>query len=198
MRPVVRATSADLNTLSQIIADAFHDLPPSAWLIADPAARRRILPGYFRLFVEYALADGVVHTTLDRSGVALWLPLWTEEVRQPVNYPARLLAATLPWTRRFMLFDAALGDRHPHGEPHHHLALLAVRPDRQGQGIGSALLDAYHAQLDREYREPGYLEAADERSRRLYARHGYADHGPPIELPDGPSMYPMWREPRGR
>ena len=40
---------------------------------------------------------------------------------------------------------------------------------------------------------PAYLEASDERTRRIYLRHGYADYGSPIRLPDGPSMYPMTR-----
>jgi hypothetical protein len=40
-----------------------------------------------------------------------------------------------------------------------------------------------------------YLEASDERTRDLYLRHGYTDHGEPIELPDGRSMYPMVRIP---
>ena len=40
-----------------------------------------------------------------------------------------------------------------------------------------------------------YLEASDERTRDLYLRHGYTDRREPIELPDGPSMYPMVRIP---
>jgi GNAT superfamily N-acetyltransferase len=69
-----------------------------------------------------------------------------------------------------------------------------VRPDRQGQGTGHALLRAYHEILDRDAGAPAYLEASDLRTRQIYLRHGYADHGPPIHLPDGPLMYPMWRE----
>ena len=60
---VVRAGEADLDVLSQVIADAFHDLAPSRWLIPDPGARREIFPGYFRLYLEHALASGTVHTT---------------------------------------------------------------------------------------------------------------------------------------
>ena len=56
---VVRAEEADLDVLSQVIAEAFFDLAPSRWLIPDLAARRQILPGYFRLYVEHALADGL-------------------------------------------------------------------------------------------------------------------------------------------
>jgi GNAT superfamily N-acetyltransferase len=194
---VVPADAADLDTLSQVIADAFYDLPPSRWLIADPDARRQIFPGYFRLYVDHAMASGTVHTTPDRSAVALWLRVGEHPEDQPDGYGARLSAATSPWTGRFVAFDAALDRHHPAGVPHHHLAILAVRPDRQGQGTGTALLRAYHQMLDRDARAPAYLEAADLRTRQIYLRHGYTDHGPPIQLPDdGPQMYPMMREGR--
>jgi hypothetical protein len=57
-REVIPASPADVGTLSQVIADAFHDLPPSPWLISDPVTRRRIFPAYFRLYVEHAMANG--------------------------------------------------------------------------------------------------------------------------------------------
>ena len=192
---VIAAGGADLDALSQVIADAFHDLAPSRWLITDPAARRQIFPGYFRLYVEHAMALGVVHTTADRTAAALWLPAGQDTPAQPGDYDARLAAATSPWTSRFQAFDAALEGRHPVGIAHHHLAILAVRLDRQGQGTGTALLGAYHQLLDHGG-TPAYLEASDLRTRRVYLRHGYADRGPAIQLPDGPLMYPMWREPR--
>jgi len=193
---VIEAGPADLDTLSDLIADAFHDLPPSRWLIADPAARRQIFPAYFRLYAEHAMASGVVHTTTGRTAVALWLPIGQDAAGQPDGYRARLAAATSPWTGRFLAFDQALEQRHPAGVAHHHLAILAVRPDSQGQGTGTTLLRAYHQMLDHDAGAPAYLEAADLHTRRIYLRHGYADHGPPIRLPGGPLMYPMWREPR--
>jgi GNAT superfamily N-acetyltransferase len=192
---VVTAGAADLDRLSRVIADAFFDLPPSRWLIPDPAARQQILPGYFQLHVEQALAAGTVQTTPRRTAAALWIPVSQDPAGPPDDYAARLAAATSPWTSRFQAFDAALDARHPAGIAHHHLAILAVAPGRQGNGTGTALLRAYHQALDRDTPAPAYLEAADLSTRQLYLREGYADHGPPITLPDGPSMYPMWREP---
>ncbi|HEY2550210.1 MAG TPA: GNAT family N-acetyltransferase [Streptosporangiaceae bacterium] len=191
---VICASTADLMALRQVIADAFADLPPSRWLIADPASRREAFPGYFQLCLEHALAAGLVHCTADRAAVALWLPGGPGSTGLPADHGSRLAAVTSPWTGRFACFEAALDARHPDSRAHSHLAILAVRPDRQRQGLGAALLRARHQVLDREG-TPGYLEAADWGTRRVYLRHGYADLGPPIELPGGPMMYPMWREP---
>lgn len=191
----VQAGVADLEALSQVIADAFHELAPSLWLIADPVARRSIFPGYFAIFVEHALATGLVHTTPSRDAVAIWLPAAVAGSSPPLGYDARLSAATSPWTDRFLVFDEALDAGHPAGPAHHHLAILAVRPGRQGRGTGTGLLRAQHRVLDATGM-PAYLEASDLRNRQLYLRHGYVDHGEPIQLPSGPAMYPMWRPAR--
>ena len=90
--------------------------------------------------------------------------------------------------------SASCVDVRPLGGDRIHLAILAVRPDAQGQGIGTALLQAHHAAFDWQG-IAAYLEASDERTRDLYLRYGYTDHGEPIELPGGPCMYPMVRIP---
>ena len=191
---VVPASPADLAVLGQVIADAFQDLPQSRWLIADPAARHQILPGYFRLLAGHALASGVLHTTADRSAAALWLPAGPGSPAQPAGFAARLAAVTGPWADRFAAFDAALDRHHPLRPAHHHLAILAVRPGGQGRGTGTALLRAHHDTLDRR-QQPAYLEAAGWRSRQFYRRHGYLPSGLFYLPDDGPAMWPMWRPP---
>jgi GNAT superfamily N-acetyltransferase len=194
---VVTADPADLETLSQVIADAFHDLPQSQWLIPDTAARREIFPHYFQLYVEHALADGVVHTTPGRTAVALWVPGGPDAPGPPAGYGDRLAEVTGRWAYRCRAFDATL-DKHAPTFPHHHLAILAVRPDLQNQGLGSALLHAHYHTLDHETHLPAYLEASTPRTRDLYHRHGYRGETP-FYLPDGgPPMWPMVREPTGQ
>jgi hypothetical protein len=126
---VIPAKPTDSGTLSQIIADAFLDLPPSRWLIPDRVARRAIFPLYFSLYVEHAMASGIVHTTTDGSAVALWFRVSEDAAGWPADYGARLSAITGPWIDRFQVFDAALDRHHPTDTAHHHLAILAVRPD---------------------------------------------------------------------
>lgn len=198
------ATAGDIPVLTQVIADAFHDLAPSRWLIPDPDARRYVLPRYFRILVEHAVACGLVQTTPDRDAAALWFPAGTGSPAGPPGYEERLAAATGPYLEYFRLLDEQFRTHHPVGAAHEHLAILAVRPGRQRQGTATMLLDACHAELDRQHR-PAYLEASDAGTRRIYLRSGYLDRGAPIVLPaDGPgtartrpvTMYPMWREPR--
>ncbi len=193
----IRADEADLDVLSQVIADAFFDLAPSQWLITDPGARRRVFPGYFRLYLEQALAYGTIHITPSRTAAALWVPGGQDTTGPPDGYAERLAALTSPWTRRFLAFDEALDRHHPAGIPHQHLAILAVHPDQQGRGIGTALLRACHATLDDEVM-PAYLEASSPRACDLYLAHGYVPQpGAPFYLPDGgPPMWPMWRHPQ--
>jgi GNAT superfamily N-acetyltransferase len=207
-----RASKADVEVLSQVIADAFFPLAPCQWLIGDETARRNILPGYFRMYIEHAMAGGIVHTTSARDAAALWIPLGTQLPDPPDGYDEHLAEVTGAWTDRFTAFDAELDARHLTGTEHHHLAILAVCPDRQGQGIGAALLDAHHAVLD-DLGLAAYLEASDLRTRSIYVQHGYTDSGTPIHLHDGllstgsrrlapgqpangPRMYPMVRHPR--
>jgi GNAT superfamily N-acetyltransferase len=209
---IVRAGKADADPLSQVIADAFFPLAPCRWLIPDEAARRAILPAYFRLYVEHALADGIVHTTSARDAAALWLPLGPQPPGPPDGYHEHLAKITGRWADRFTAFDAELDAHHLTGTGHHHLAILAVRPGRQGHGTGTALLAAHHAVLDQEG-ITAYLEASGQDTRRFYLRHGYADYGSPICLhdgllagrhgdppgqpPDAVRMYPMVRSPEG-
>ncbi len=88
------------------------------------------------------LADGIVLTTPDQAAVALWLPVCEQSAGPRDGYDQRLAEVTGPWADRFRAFDAALERRHPAGFAHHYLAILAVRPDRQGQGLATALLRA--------------------------------------------------------
>jgi ribosomal protein S18 acetylase RimI-like enzyme len=87
----------------------------------------------------------------------------------------------------FELFDA----HHPQAT-HYYLQFIGVRPERQGTGIGSALLRAVLDRCDLDGAAV-YLEA-DERSRHLYLKHGFEAIAE-LRLPAGPSFFPMWRAP---
>lgn len=189
---VVRAGAGDARLAAELVAAAFADLPQVAWLVPDPADRFRIMADNLQIFVEHALEHGEVHLLDDHSGVAVWFDNAGEPAPPPKDYEERLAAACAPYTARFEQLDALFEAHHPE-RPHHHLALLAVRPGRQGGGRGTALLEHHHARLD-EAGLPAYLEASTARSRDLYLRHGYELMGEPFHLGDcATPFWPMWR-----
>jgi ribosomal protein S18 acetylase RimI-like enzyme len=193
---IVQAQPRDTDALSRLIARSFLSLAPSIWLIPGEDDRRRVFPGYFSLYVREAMERGYVYTTVDRTAVALWLPVGEEGEASAADYDDALAGVTERWVDRFRTFDALLGKHHPTGLRHDHLAILAVDPRCQRRGIGTELLAAHHRRLD-QTDEPvaAYLEASDAGTRELYLRHGYIDLGDPIQLPAGPQMFPMLRRP---
>lgn len=73
-RQIAPAGQGDIGVLSLFIAEAFFSLAVCQWLIPDGPTRRAVLPGYFRLYIEHAITDGLVQTTRDRAAAALWIP----------------------------------------------------------------------------------------------------------------------------
>ena len=61
-------------------------------------------------------------------------------------------------------------------------------------GIGSALIQPILDVCDRD-EVPAYLESSKERNIDFYARHGFRVTDE-LALPDGPPVWPMWRDPR--
>ncbi|WP_433499850.1 GNAT family N-acetyltransferase [Sphaerimonospora sp. CA-214678] len=176
-----------------IIAESFHDLEVSTWIVRPDEDRRQVLPPYFALFTEHAFAHGEVYVTADMSAAAVWFDNQTPPLPDVPDLEARLAAFAGSHAQRFTLLGEEMDKRHPH-DPHCYLAFLAVVPNRQSQGLGSRLLAEHHRRLD-EAGTAAYLEASNARSREFYLRHGYADLGEPLILPDGPPMFPMWRPP---
>ena len=194
---VIRHVSPfDTAEITDLVADAMWDGPVARWLQPDATTRQKLTPPYFEIFVEHAVRYGEVYGMADSdtgqmTGVALWFP-FTSMIPGPADYDRRLKEVAGDAFDRARELDAAMEAHHPL-DPHHYLAFLAVRPDRQGQGIGGALLDRHHNRLDAAGL-PAYLEANDPRNRDLYLRHGYQVRSV-LRLPDGPPLWTMWRSP---
>lgn len=188
---ILRLGEDEIAGVADLIAEAFAHLPVTSWLVPDPHARRRVLRDNFAILVDHAAKYGQIHTTEDRSAVALWF-LCDIHLPPPADYDRRIDHACGPYADRFRQLDH-LFDKHHRAQPHHHLTFLAVHPDRQCQGLGTALLHHHHDHLDR-LAMPAYLEASSSASRDLYTRHGYRA-AEPFATPDGSRFWPMWREP---
>jgi GNAT superfamily N-acetyltransferase len=181
-----------------LLACTIGEQAVARWLMPDPVGRRESSPAYFEIFVDHALQHGEIYATVDPAtgdliGAALWFP-FTRPIPAPREYDLRVKDVVGSSFDRVRELDAALEVHHPI-HPHHYLAFLAVRPDKQSLGIGSALLARHHTRVDAAG-IPAYLEANDLRNRDLYLRHGYVVESM-IQLPDGgPPVWPMSRASR--
>ncbi|MFI1173386.1 GNAT family N-acetyltransferase [Streptomyces melanogenes] len=196
IRRVERDDDKAVETAVRLLDEAFQDDPVSSWVFPDPAHRREVHRHLMRAFLEISLAEGHVDLTADGTATALWIDVPAEPEDGDEDGPAQLRAAVDPDNERVELIGRLTGSVHPHGRAHAYLLLIAVAPDRQGQGGGAALIASVLERCDREGL-PAYLEASSARSSRLYERLGFVHLGEPLRLPDGPLMYPMWREARG-
>ncbi|MGP3982304.1 GNAT family N-acetyltransferase [Streptomyces sp. KR80] len=196
-----RARPEERETISQLLGEAFMDDPVSAWVFPDEAHRRTVQPRFFGVFLDAALRDGWVDVTDDLSAAALWLPVSAGAEDGDADRDtdggdmAERMAAADPGNERTAVIGRLTGEAHPHDRDHFYLPAIVVTPGRQSEGLGTALLTTVLEHCDREG-VPAYLEASNARSKALYERLGFAFTGTRVDLPGGPPMWPMWRDPR--
>ncbi|MHB9758889.1 GNAT family N-acetyltransferase [Streptomyces sp. BYX5S] len=190
-----RAGEADRDDVVRLLDAAFMDDPVSGWVFPDEERRRERHAGLMGVFTDATFAEGYVDLTEDGSAVALWVDMPdgpADEGGQ--DMPAQVRAAVDPDNVRVEQIARWTSQAHPVGRAHAYLWMIGVTPERQGQGLGTALMAPVLDRCDREGL-PAYLEASSARGRALYERLGFVLTGNAIELPDGPTMWPMWREP---
>ncbi|MEU5901219.1 MULTISPECIES: GNAT family N-acetyltransferase [Streptomyces] len=200
-----RAGAADREDVIRLLDAALVHDPVSSWVFPDEGHRLRTHRALMGAFLDIALDEGYVDVTEDGAAVALW---WSVPAgphggggdggateAETEDGPALLRRAVDPGNERVEVIGRLTEAIHPADRAHEYLHLIAVHPDRQGEGLGTALVTAVLDRCDRDGLH-AYLEASNARSRDLYARLGFAFMGTTLDLPDGPPMWPMWREPR--
>ena len=190
-----RTAGRDLPMLVETLVAAFVDDPVMTWCVPDAQRRPQILGALFEIAVDVNQPYGELYVTdpLPVAG-AVWVPSGSQPTGEDaVQLYTWYVEAAEEYADRVVAILERMDECHPQ-EPHDYLFLLGTRPEWQSRGLGSALLREVLEHCDREGR-PAYLEASSEGNRRLYRRHGFEMTGE-IRFPDGPSMWPMWREPR--
>ena len=194
---VRKASAEDAPRLADALARAFQDDPGWSHLLPDPSDRTRRLRLFFETELSgIALAQGLVWTTEEVVGAAVWAP--PEGWRVPITATLRetppmlrVFGRHLPLALRSRL---RMEGRHPRKPPHWYLAFMGVAPEWQGRGLGTALMQPALEILDAAG-TPAYLESSTPRSRALYQRNGFEVTGE-FNLPSaGPPLWQMWRDP---
>ncbi|CAL9440298.1 GNAT family N-acetyltransferase [Streptomyces sp. enrichment culture] len=194
------AGDEDRELVVRLLDEAFQDDPVSGWVFPGEEYRRTTHHRLMAAFTGIVLAEGRIDVTEDGSACALWMSVPADghgdgDGGADDDGPAQVRRAVDPGNERVELIGRLTAGVHPSGRAHEYLWMIGVAPARQGEGLGTALIGSALDRCDREGR-PAYLEASSERSRRLYERLGFSPAGAPLALPDGPCMWPMWREPR--
>lgn len=193
----IRATLADEKRVSETLARAFADDPVIDYFVRDDEERDAALRTWFSFAVrKLGLPDDHIWMTPDASAIALWLPppqrtmVFTpwQELRM---IPTMLSVVGMDRVVRMQKLRTAFESHHPKA-PHWYLMFLAVDPNAQGMGLGSALLQSVLAKIDAKS-EAAYLEASSEKNVPLYKRHGFEVKGEFRPEPSGPPIWSMWR-----
>ncbi len=180
MTSVRLARATEIDDLAAVLARAFAKDPFYAYLAGDAAERaQRMRDGWRGLLRHTSAGLSATYTTDDRAGVALWHPPGyggASFVSSLLLLPSVLrLAGGWRRLREISRALAALEERRRAHVPvpHYYLSAIGVEPERQGEGIGTALMQPG---LDRADADgvPAYLETATARNVLLYERQRFA------------------------
>jgi ribosomal protein S18 acetylase RimI-like enzyme len=190
------AVWADAEPLSESLARAFHDDPLMCYLLRDAEKRPEKLPKVFRLLFKLGLPHGGCAVTAGYEAAALWRPPEQWEIhwwQYLTNGPAffELFGGDIPHVLKTM---DLVEKHHPH-KPHWYLQVLGTDTLKQGKGFGSLVM-RHQLEIIDSHSLPAYLESSKESNIPIYSSYGFKVTGE-ITFPNGPTIYPMWREARG-
>ncbi len=193
-----RAETAEFGELARMLARAFHEDPVASWACRPESLRPRVLERLFGLRLRDIHPVGEIWTDDDLQSVAVWAApdKWHTTTRQDMAYATSLLHPRL-LLRMPMVVSGLLGAQkvHPADPPHWYLAILGTDPSAQGRGLGSAMMRPVLEECDRDG-IGAYLESSKEQNLAYYARHGFRVTSE-RDLPRGPRLWSIWRDPRG-
>ena len=194
-----RLKPGQITAAADTLAEAFWDDPLMHIVAPDEKRRISVAPWFFETFIKYGLRhDGDVSGNEDASAAAIWFP-----AGQTGLLPFRMLRvgmAAMPFKagingtmRFFKLMRATEGFHKAVDGPHWYLAAIGTRPELQGTGLGSALVDLGTAQADAS-RVPCYLETGTESNVAFYKKRGFEVTGQAEVY--GFTLYGMVRPPQ--
>lgn len=192
---IVTPADEDIPWLIDTMLSGFVNDPLYVWLYPDLDQRRASMRATFDLMLLRGLEHGVVCCTEDRQAVAIWTPPATDLLTEgDLQHWLQRLGEEAP--QRVANAAEAMGSSAAHAPPVPHWVLhsVVVHADRQGHGLGSALLRSTLGDLDAS-EIPAYLESSNIRNVSAYEHLGFRVIGE-VAVPDGPTMRPMLRAPR--
>ena len=193
------ARRSDVPALARALGRAFYDDPVMTWMQPDAGRRSAALAGFFGAMTRYHfLSGGGAEVATSESGIgaaALWDPpgRWHHSSREQVAMLPAVIRAFRGHLGAGRALTEAMQAVHPE-EPHWYLAIIGSDPTVRGSGCGHALMRSRLDRCDAEH-APAYLESSNPDNIAYYNRFGFEVTGE-IVMPDGPTLWPMWRAAR--
>jgi ribosomal protein S18 acetylase RimI-like enzyme len=192
------ATWADADAVAATLARAFFDDPLICFLLKDEAKRPAKMPKLFKLLFKLGLPHEACDVTTGYEAVALWRPpnAWhIPPVQYVTNGAAFVDVFGLGGALHVMSAMDLIEKRHPH-EPHYYLQALGTDTAKQGKGFGGVVIRRHLAIADAAG-APCYLESSKDTNIPIYKSFGFEVTGE-ISFPNGPTIWPMWRNARSQ
>jgi ribosomal protein S18 acetylase RimI-like enzyme len=193
-----RVRPDQIEVAARTVSDAFWDDPLMHIVAPDEQKRATVGPWFFAKTISYGMRWGEASCNEDASAVAVWFPPGQTELAPlrmlRVGFGALPFKAGLNGTKRFLnampltekLHKAVTG-------PHWYLLTIGTSPARQGQGLGSALVELGTRQADAA-NVPCYLETGTKSNVAFYTKRGFEIVGQVQAY--GFTVWGMVRQPR--
>jgi ribosomal protein S18 acetylase RimI-like enzyme len=168
--------AADMIAVCDVMGCAFADNPSTlANVRGDPVKARRVMRHAVQIAKfgrrwSYALVAVQGGSIVGALNAAEWPHCQMGIAEKIKTAPAmtRIMRTALP--RAFTMMNKR--EAHDPHEPHWHIGPIGVRPDRQGEGVGKALLKTFLTTAD-EREWPAFLETDVDRNVKLYEHFGF-------------------------
>lgn len=191
--PVVSIADADgRDDVAGVLLAAFARDPVARWVWPDDTVYRDAFSLLIDALGGAAFGHRAAYLANGGEGAALWLPPVATPDDAAIEALVKRTVGGAAQDATFAIFEQ-MGRAHPAG-PHWYLPFVGVVPRSQGQGIGSALLEAALSRCDADGL-PVYLESTNPRNVPLYRRFGFEVTGE-IQAGDCPPLIPMIRPAR--
>jgi GNAT superfamily N-acetyltransferase len=188
---IKKYSPADVDDCVSVLANAFVTSPLHLSAFGEGRIDQNRM--FFRIGLRHmflgqsfiALADGRLRGYIHFNPWPYCLPA-PEEIP---NAAATLLTPLKEVIPKFVQWFARWCHLDP-DEPHVHLGPIAVAPEAQRQGVGTALMKVYIEHLERE-KAAGYLETDRPENVEFYKKFGFVVHHEETVI--GTPVWYMWR-----
>ena len=188
------ATPEDLATVVDTAARSLADEAMLRWSFGEDGFRERIR----RHFAHYDgenVRHGWVRVAADGAAIAVWIPPGSREEHEAIGPapPGGEVEILGDHAERFAAFWGWVGEHEP-AEPLLYLSHIAIVPERQREGLGTALMRDGLAQADRDS-VPTWLETSVAANSAYYERFGFRTVVEEDAPDGGPHIWFMRRDP---